>query len=491
MPPKYHPPSSKLAIHVPYLRKTGLIDPSHATSDSLPRLPNDEQFPNFSIDAMSPGCLSGLAFAFTGILSANEDDDDAVRKTNADLMTSSPSKGDYYASRTMHDAGSIDEMSRETAMDVIKCLGGRVTTAVSGKTDYLIAGNVLEDGRGVEEGSKYRKCVELWEIWRDKHRAEYEIEAAATAAENDDDNDGDGDNDGGKEWGKGKRQPPPKKKKKTTTTKNGDPNSLVEVVRGIREFYGMVVYLSEWKRGGTSTAVVAAATETAAAFEIEGGNAVKTGPSSPSKSTAAPAPAPATAAATHVTAKAVVNPYARAHVANPYAQPVANPYARPTSSSSSTTAAISNPYAKKPPSSSSSSPRMPNDDTARNRQHPPPAKSNNNNNAPALHPGSGKELGINALWADRYAPSRSSEILGNSDSVVKLTKWLSSWERTFNGGPAAGKGLGGPNGPWKAALLSGPPGIGKEDFFPIFSLCCIIIFFRSTTMRLTSMHRIR
>jgi hypothetical protein len=86
--------------------------------------------------------------------------------------------------------------------------------------------------------------------------------------------------------------------------------------------------------------------------------------------------------------------------------------------------------------------------------------------AAALHPGSGKELGVNSLWADRYAPSRSSEILGNSDSVAKLARWLSCWEGTFNGG-GAGKGLGGPNGPWKAALLSGPPGIG-EDVTKIF-----------------------
>ena len=83
-----------------------------------------------------------------------------------------------------------------------------------------------------------------------------------------------------------------------------------------------------------------------------------------------------------------------------------------------------------------------------------------------MHPGSRRELGINSLWADRYAPSHSSEILGNADSVGKLSKWLSGWERTFNGSANGGKGrgLGGPNGPWKAALLSGPPGIGKDNF---------------------------
>lgn len=35
-----------------------------------------------------------------------------------------------------------------------------MTTAVSGRTDYLIAGNVLEDGRDVSESSKYRNAKE-------------------------------------------------------------------------------------------------------------------------------------------------------------------------------------------------------------------------------------------------------------------------------------------------------------------------------------------
>ena len=38
---------------------------------------------------------------------------------------------------------------------------------------------------------------------------------------------------------------------------------------------------------------------------------------------------------------------------------------------------------------------------------------------------------------------------------------LSRWEHTFNNETAYGKSFSSPNGPWKAALLSGPPGIGK------------------------------
>ena len=63
-------------------------------------------------------------------------------------------------------------------------MGGKVTTSVSGKTDYLICGNILEDGRQLEEGSKYRKCMELWSGWKDKWRKEYtgEERGAATRA---------------------------------------------------------------------------------------------------------------------------------------------------------------------------------------------------------------------------------------------------------------------------------------------------------------------
>lgn len=36
----------------------------------------------------------------------------------------------------------------------------QLVTAVSGKTSYLIAGSVLEDGRPVNDGSKYKGAVD-------------------------------------------------------------------------------------------------------------------------------------------------------------------------------------------------------------------------------------------------------------------------------------------------------------------------------------------
>ena len=44
-------------------------------------------------------------------------------------------------------------------MRIIKAHGGVVRTGVSGVTDYLVVGSVLEDGRAVEEGSKHRTAV--------------------------------------------------------------------------------------------------------------------------------------------------------------------------------------------------------------------------------------------------------------------------------------------------------------------------------------------
>ena len=59
-----------------------------------------------------------------------------------------------------------------------------------------------------------------------------------------DEYDGDGDD--------GKQEDTKKKGKKKGTgkpKKDQDPNTLVEIVQGIYECYGLMVYLSEWKKG--------------------------------------------------------------------------------------------------------------------------------------------------------------------------------------------------------------------------------------------------
>jgi replication factor C subunit 1 len=57
-------------------------------------------------------------------------------------------------------SGIFESISRERLEPFLIELGGRVTSAVSGKTDYLIIGHKLEDGREVTTGSKYRKAQE-------------------------------------------------------------------------------------------------------------------------------------------------------------------------------------------------------------------------------------------------------------------------------------------------------------------------------------------
>ncbi|KAK8795481.1 hypothetical protein WA158_000138 [Blastocystis sp. Blastoise] len=66
------------------------------------------------------GCLEGLAFVLTGV---------------------------------------NDSLEREEMKELIEKYGGVVRTAVSGKTNYLVAGIELEDGRSIEEGSKYKNAI--------------------------------------------------------------------------------------------------------------------------------------------------------------------------------------------------------------------------------------------------------------------------------------------------------------------------------------------
>ena len=51
--------------------------------------------------------------------------------------------------------GVFNAISRDKIVELITKYGARNTGSVSGKTDYLIAGYKLEDGREVTQGSKY------------------------------------------------------------------------------------------------------------------------------------------------------------------------------------------------------------------------------------------------------------------------------------------------------------------------------------------------
>jgi replication factor C subunit 1 len=56
--------------------------------------------------------------------------------------------------------GIMDRYEREDAEEMVKSFGGKVTTAVSGKTTHLVYGSRLENGNPVPESKKYKTAVE-------------------------------------------------------------------------------------------------------------------------------------------------------------------------------------------------------------------------------------------------------------------------------------------------------------------------------------------
>ena len=148
-------------------------------------------------------------------------------------------------------------------------------------------------------------------------------------------------------------------------------------------------------------------------------------------------------------ASASKQPAAPPVLANPYAKTLNNPYAKKAFSSTSVTAVAAtaanvNPYTKIVTTTSTSTPGNKTDGKPRAK-----IKSLQN------------RTDMNQLWVDRYKPTSSREILGNEAAVRQLQRWLQSWESVFNKESKVGKAYSGPQGPWKAALLSGPPGIGS------------------------------
>lgn len=65
------------------------------------------------------------------------------------------------------------------------------------------------------------------------------------------------------------------------------------------------------------------------------------------------------------------------------------------------------------------------------------------------------------LWTVKYAPTDITQLCGNKGQVQKLRNWLSNWfsnaKKDFKVGGPDGSGI------FRAALISGPPGIGKTS----------------------------
>ena len=56
--------------------------------------------------------------------------------------------------------GCFKSTTREEVESFIKQHGGKITGSVSGRTDFLIAGYELDDGRETHTGKKYRTALE-------------------------------------------------------------------------------------------------------------------------------------------------------------------------------------------------------------------------------------------------------------------------------------------------------------------------------------------
>lgn len=78
-------------------------------------------------------------------------------------------------------------------------------------------------------------------------------------------------------------------------------------------------------------------------------------------------------------------------------------------------------------------------------------------NAPAPRPPKSKTDDM--LWVDKYAPDSLTAVCGNKGLVEKLQKWLRNWHNNakYNFKKAGADG----SGVYRAAMLHGPPGIGK------------------------------
>ena len=268
------------------------------------------------------------------------------------------------AGRTFCLSGIMPNLSRDEASEMIKILGGRVTTAVSSKTTYLVLGDVLEDGRSVDQGSKY--------------------------------------------------------------TRANAPESTTILVHGMERFYGLLQQYSDSNCSSKPSVNSIAAVEKIAPSAVPEKSAVVSANGSHiSTSLSTPAVVPKS------------NPYATATASASATALASNPYARK-----------SNPYAKKPPVTVATKPATTSSSRIDDRKMP--AKTDKSSHD------------TTQLWVDKYKPTHSSEILGNQDAVRKLSVWLASWEECFNSSNHKVKSFSAPNGPWKAALLSGPPGIGSK-----------------------------
>lgn len=65
------------------------------------------------------------------------------------------------AGKTVAVTGKFRNILREKLEDFLRRQGAKVASTLSKKTSFLVVGYLLDDGRSIEEGTKFKKAREL------------------------------------------------------------------------------------------------------------------------------------------------------------------------------------------------------------------------------------------------------------------------------------------------------------------------------------------
>ena len=76
---------------------------------------------------------------------------------------------------------------------------------------------------------------------------------------------------------------------------------------------------------------------------------------------------------------------------------------------------------------------------------------------------SSHDKGSNTLWAEKYRPESIDHLVGNGMEVKRLLTWLNAWQASPAAPEKGDKKGASSGGGHRAALVSGPPGIGKTS----------------------------
>jgi len=233
------------------------------------------------------------------------------------------------------------------------------------------------------------------------------------------------------------------------------------IVRGEFELFALVKFIDE-KRNGTSSS---SSTTTVGTEAPEGTETTPEGTSNTSSKSNPYALPPPSSSSSSSKPPASHNPYAgvgATTATTTTAKSNNNPYAKNNNNTTTTTTtAKSNPYANSNGNGSNAGKKKPNPyaKTASSSASSSSSSASSLHNPKSLGGGRASVDDPTALWSDKYAPSSTSSILGNHSCATRLRSWLLTWESTWNDGAKSPKTSA--NGPFRSALLSGPPGIGK------------------------------